>query len=75
MKKDKNEDSCCESCCNHHGSSYGSSESVVYAMGLIGAAFHFLPGSSGVNEWAWHLFQTIAWPGFLVFEALKYLGL
>ncbi len=75
MKKTTTVESCCEDCNCHQGSSYSSSESVVYVMGLVGAAFHFLPGSSGITEWAWHIFQTITWPGFLVYEALEYFGL
>ncbi len=56
------------------GKKRSSSESPLYGLGLVGAAFYFLPGSSGLSEWLWHLFQTIAWPGFLVYHLLQFIS-
>jgi len=65
----------CQDCSCHCGKKSGGAESPLYGIGLVGAAFYFLPGSSGLSEWLWHLFQTITWPGFLVYYLLQFIGI
>lgn len=64
----------CQDCNCNCGKRSGGGESPIYGIGLIGAAFYFLPGSSGLSEWLWHIFQTITWPGFLVYHLLQFIG-
>ncbi len=72
--KEKLTDMCQDGCCNCNKKSSGS-ESPLYGIGLVGAAFYFLPGSNGLSEWLWHLFQTITWPGFLVYHLLQFMSI
>lgn len=67
----------CQDChCHSRGFNRGGSgDSPLYGIGLIGAAFYFLPGSNGLSEWLWHIFQTITWPGFLVYHLLQFVGI
>ncbi|MCE7898456.1 MAG: hypothetical protein DPW11_00455 [bacterium] len=65
----------CQDCNCNCGKKSGSVESPLYGIGLIGAAFYFLPGSNGISEWLWHIFQTITWPGFLVYHLLQFIGI
>lgn len=53
--------------------SCGSCGGAVYGMGVIGAAFYYI--SMAVGFWAGVLgfIKAILWPGFLVYELLKYL--
>lgn len=47
---------------------------AVYGLGLIGAAIYFI--STATSFWVGVLgfLKAIVWPVFLVYEALKYLG-
>jgi hypothetical protein len=47
---------------------------AVYGLGLIGAAIYFI--STATSFWIGVLgfLKAIVWPVFLVYEALKYLG-
>ena len=48
---------------------------AVYGLGFIGAAIYFI--SQAVTFWAGIIgfLKALVWPAFLVYEALKYLGL
>lgn len=72
--KEKMVEMCNDCHCNCSKKS-SSTESPLYGIGLIGAAFYFLPGSNGLSEWLWHIFQTITWPGFLVYHLLQFIGI
>ncbi|GAB4027773.1 MAG: hypothetical protein Fur0011_6520 [Candidatus Microgenomates bacterium] len=72
--KDKLTDICNDCSCNCAKKSSGS-ESPLYGIGLVGSAFYFLPGSNGLSEWLWHIFQTITWPGFLVYHLFQLIGI
>lgn len=65
----------CHDCSCNCGKKSNNTESPLYGIGLIGAAFYFLPGSNGLSEWLWHIFQTITWPGFLVYHLLEFIGI
>ncbi len=51
------------------------SASAVYGLGFIGALIYFI--STAATFWAGVLgvLKAIVWPAFLVFGALKHLGL
>jgi len=56
----------------HHRS---ASSGAVYGLGFIGAAIYFI--STACSFWAGVLgfLKAIVWPVFLVYEAMKYLGM
>ncbi len=51
-----------------------ASSNAVYGLGLIGAAIYFI--STATSFWIGVLgfLKAIIWPVFLVYEALKHLG-
>jgi len=60
---------------HHRGYRGGSGGGAVYGLGFIGAAIYFI--STATTFWLGVLgfLKAIVWPAFLVFEALKFLGL
>lgn len=52
-----------------------SSGGAVYGLGIFGAAFYFFPQAVGGEQFLLAIFKSLAWPGFLVYEALKLLKL
>ncbi len=54
--------------------SKGASSGAVYGLGLIGAAIYFI--SQATTFWLGVLgfLKALAWPAFMVYEALKFLG-
>jgi hypothetical protein len=52
----------------------GASSGAVYGLGLIGAAIYFI--SQATTFWLGVLgfLKALAWPAFMVYEALKFLG-
>ena len=46
----------------------------IYGLGIIGAAIYFI--STATNFWMGVLgfLKALVWPGFLVYELLKWLG-
>jgi len=52
----------------------GASE-AVYGMGLIGAWFYYLTHAATFWMGIVGILKGIFWPAFLVYEALKYLGM
>lgn len=51
------------------------SASAVYGLGLIGAAVYFISQASTFLGGVIGFLKALVWPAFLVYEALKYLGL
>ncbi|NMC39453.1 MAG: hypothetical protein GYA41_14120 [Bacteroidales bacterium] len=47
---------------------------AVYGLGLIGAAIYFISSATGFWIGVLGFLKAIVWPVFLVYEALKYLG-
>ncbi len=47
---------------------------AVYGIGLFGALVYFFQAADSFGEYALAILQTLFWPGFLVYEALKALG-
>lgn len=49
--------------------------SAVYGLGLIGAAVYFISHATGFWMGVLGFLKAIVWPAFLVYEALKQLGM
>jgi len=49
--------------------------SAIYGLGLIGAAVYFISHAAGFWMGVLGILKAIVWPAFLVYEALKYLGM
>lgn len=47
---------------------------AVYGVGMFGALVYFFEAADSFGEYAFAILQTLFWPGFLVYEALKALG-
>lgn len=52
-----------------------ASGNPVYGMGLIGALIYYLSHATSFWMGLVGIFKAIVWPAFLVYEALKSLGL
>lgn len=52
-----------------------ASQGAVYGLGMIGAAIYFIGHATGFWMGALGLLKAIVWPAFLVYEAMKHLGL
>lgn len=52
----------------------GATSGAVYGLGLIGAAIYFI--SQATTFWLGVLgfLKALVWPAFMVYEALKFLG-
>lgn len=69
VKKKEERCECGGSCkCNHIGGS-------TYGLGFIGAAVYFISQSTGFWMGVLGILKAIVWPAFLVYEALKFLGI
>lgn len=52
-----------------------ASQGAVYGLGLIGAAIYFIGHAAGFWMGVLGFLKAIIWPAFLVYAALKHLGL
>jgi len=57
-----------------NGVSCGSN-GAVYGLGMLGAAVYFLQQATGVWEGVIGILKALVWPAFLVYEALRFLGI
>lgn len=55
-------------------SSTNAQNNAIYGLGFIGAVIYYI--STATSFWMGVLgfFKALFWPGFLVYEALTYLG-
>jgi hypothetical protein len=51
-----------------------SSNDIIYGLGVIGAAVHFISEASGFWMGAWGILKALLWPAFMVYELFQYLG-
>ena len=58
-----------ENCNKSHAGS-----GAVYGLGFIGAAIYFISTATGFWMGVLGFLKAIVWPAFLVYEALKSLG-
>jgi hypothetical protein len=65
----------CECCsCYHYRKGRGMHRGeAVYGLGIIGALFYYWGMASSFWLFALGLFKAVFWPGFLVYELLKFL--
>jgi hypothetical protein len=68
MKKEKSECGC-KSC------NCGPISGSVYGLGFIGSLIYFLSTATGFWMGVFGVLKALVWPAFLVFEALKFLGM
>lgn len=52
----------------------GSAGDAVFGLGLIGAEVWFWQQADGVGEHVVGVLKGLAWPAFLVYDALRALG-
>ena len=55
---------------NNFASSCGGG---VYCLGFIGALVYYISTATGFWNGAWGVIKALLWPGFLVYELLKFL--
>lgn len=63
---------------HHHYRGYrggGGGSGAVYGLGFIGAAIYYISTATTFGLGVLGFLKAIVWPAFLVFEALKYLGM
>lgn len=66
----------CKSCYqSKHFHNSGNSSGAVYGIGIIGAAYYFIPQAVGVTGLLVAALKSLAWPGLLVYQALLLLKL
>lgn len=63
----------CGNCCSKK-MGCGKSSNGVYFLGFIGAAVYYFSTATGFWVGVIGLLKAMLWPGFLVFEILKFLG-
>jgi hypothetical protein len=51
------------------------SSNAVYGLGLIGAAVYYISHAAGFWMGVLGFLKAIVWPAFLVYEALKKMGM
>jgi hypothetical protein len=52
-----------------------ASSGAVYGLGFIGAVVYYFSTATGFWMGVFGFFKALVWPAFLVYEALKYLGM
>jgi hypothetical protein len=52
-----------------------AASNAVYGLGLIGAAIYFISHATGFWMGVLGFLKAIVWPAFLVYEALKKMGM
>lgn len=52
----------------------GESSGAVYGLGLIGAVIYYISAATSFWMGVTGFLKALVWPGFLVYELLKFLG-
>lgn len=52
----------------------GGASSAVYGLGFIGALVYFIGQAANLTEGVIGFLKALVWPGFMVYEAFKFLG-
>jgi hypothetical protein len=53
----------------------GGGSDAVYGLGLLGAWYYYLSTATSFGVGVLGILKGIIWPGMLVYELLKYLGM
>ncbi|MFC1722746.1 hypothetical protein ACFL0V_01275 [Nanoarchaeota archaeon] len=70
-----------KSCCSSKSSTssacktHCSCSSAVYGLGFVGAAIYYISTATGFWMGVWGVIKAILWPAFLIFYAMKSLGM
>ena len=70
---------CCESGLGHRGRWFrrGSGDNhagnAVYGIGMVGAFVYYMQNAHTFGGVLYGLLKAVLWPGFLIFEVMKYL--
>ncbi len=56
------------------GSERTRSNDIIYGLGIIGSAVHFLSEAGGFWEGAFGIMKALLWPAFLIYEAFQAMG-
>jgi hypothetical protein len=70
MKKGKDKEKCC-----HKYGHHKAGGSMVFCFGFIGALVYFLQQATTLWEGILGIGKAIAWPAFLIYRFLGFLGL
>jgi len=71
IKKDKD---CCEGSWNTWRP-YKRRGGCVYGLGFVGAAIYYISTATGFWMGVLGILKALVWPAFLVYNALKFLGI
>lgn len=52
----------------------GAGGGAVYGLGIIGAAIYYIQTATGFWMGALGILKALVWPGFLVYELLRYVN-
>jgi hypothetical protein len=52
----------------------GGSTGAIYGLGVLGAAIYYISTATGFWIGVLGILKALVWPGFLVYELLKFLG-
>jgi hypothetical protein len=62
-------------CRKPHMMHHGSTSQAVYGLGFIGACVYFIGNAATFGLGVLGFLKALVWPAFLVYAALKYLGM
>jgi len=48
---------------------------AVYGLGWFGAVIYFIQTATGFWDGVWGVIKSFFWPGFLIYELMKFLEL
>ncbi|MBD3244389.1 MAG: hypothetical protein GF335_00130 [Candidatus Moranbacteria bacterium] len=51
------------------------SSGAVYGLGLVGALIYYLSNAAGFVDGIIGILKALLWPGFMVYELLKFLNM
>ncbi len=47
---------------------------AIYGLGFVGALVYYISTATGFWNGVWGVIKALAWPAFLIYELLRYLG-
>lgn len=62
------------SCCGGGMSMKSTCGSCSYFLGFLGAVVYYVSTATGFWNGVWGVIKAMAWPAFLIFEVLKFVG-
>lgn len=52
---------------------YNDGGGMVYALGVIGALFYFMPRAGNFTDVLWGIVMSLLWPAFVIYNLLGFL--